>query len=108
MEHTIKQEDTGPALRVALTHSDGTIQSLTGAAVTFSMRRHRTGELQIADEAAVIVSAATGIAEYQWSVGDTDTPGVYDAEFHVTLDDGSVLTFPSDEYITVRVLPRIA
>jgi len=48
------------------------------------------------------------LVRYQWSEGDTDTPGVYEAEFEVTYDGGAVETFPNANYRIIEIVRQIA
>lgn len=55
---------------------------------------------------AVIVDAPTGVVRYDWAGADTDTTGVFIAEFVVWVDDKK-LTMPSSGTIKVVVLRDI-
>jgi len=98
----IKRNDTSPALRYALTPASVV---LTGASVQFQMRPRRPkGAAAVIDVAAVVVTATgTPTVEYAWQPSDTDSAGLFDAEFKVTYADGEVETFPNDGFITVKV-----
>lgn len=106
-EFNIRQNDLSPAIQFALLP---TSVVLTGASVVFSMKNVDTGEVKISREAAIIVTeTVTPTVKYNWQVGDTDTPGLYKAEFEVTYSDATVETFPNDlENISVRVTEEIA
>ena len=95
---TIKRGDTSPALRVAL--KPETV-SLVGATASFQMR-YRRGAIKV-DASAIIESSDPPVVRYNWSGSDTDTSGVFDAEFRVTYADGSIETFPNNGFIVVRV-----
>lgn len=97
----LKAGDLLPAITAALKDGDGNAIDLTGATVTFRMRKRGATALTI-DAAASVVSAAAGAVRYDWLAGDTDTHGVYDAEFRCELVDGRQ-TVPNDRYITVRI-----
>ncbi|EEX09645.1 hypothetical protein SL1157_1689 [Ruegeria lacuscaerulensis ITI-1157] len=97
---TIKRDDTSPAIQFQLTL--GTGQTLVGATATFKMASLNGGALKIDSPAAV--DSAQNILSYQWDAGDTDTAGVYRAEFEVTYSDGKIETFPNSEYIQINVL----
>lgn len=106
MNFTLKENDTKPVLSVILQYADGTAVVLTGASVYFVMR-DRQGIVKMVGTATVI-TAASGEVQYQWQVGDTDTAGLYEAEFMVVYSDGAVETVPSDGYLSIRVLPQLA
>lgn len=106
---TIKQGDTGPALQVTLRDSTGTAVDITGnLGVQFEMKeRQYAGDGAVAktvDAAATVVSEAGGIVKYQWVAGDTADVGEYVGEFAVTASDGTLRTFPSPGFITIRVV----
>lgn len=102
MTFYIKQNDTSPALRRTLSTSDGAI-NLTGAVVRFHMTKRPGVDPLKVDAVATIVSAAEGVVEYPWSVGDTDTAGNFEAEFEITFADGSVETVPNTENIRISI-----
>ena len=103
MDFTIKTDDTGPALTVACTYSDGTVPDFTGAAGTFAMR-NAVGTVIINDVAATMVAPLTGgTVAYNWVAGDTLTAGDYTGEFHVTLESGKRVTCPNSDYLRIRI-----
>jgi hypothetical protein len=107
-DFSLKSGDTSPALTVTCSFSDGTLQDLTGAAVTFALR-YPNGAIKVADAAAAIVGApANGVVQYIWLTGDTDTPGNFEGEFHVTLSGGKIVSFPDAAYLEIAILPRVA
>lgn len=101
-DFTLKRNDTRPAFGAALL-SNEVAYNLTGAAVKFIMKADGSVTPKI-NAAAVILDAATGLVEYQWTVTDTDTEGLYNAEWEVTDAEGKVITFPNDSYFTVEIV----
>lgn len=103
---SIKQNDTAPSLQVALFQGDGTPQDLTGAIVTFSMQRQGyVTTMTIIDAACSLVGSPTaGTVQYAWQTSDTVTPGAYTGEFHVRLQDGRTITFPTSGALTIYIL----
>ncbi len=99
-QFSIKENDTSPAIQFQLTL--GTGQTLVGATATFKMASPNGGALKINN--AAIVDSAQNILSYQWVAGDTDTAGVYRAEFEVTYSDGKIETFPNSDYIQINVM----
>jgi len=97
----IKKGDTSPGVLYAITPTD---IILTGATVVFSMRKTLANTNKV-DRASATVVTATGTPTlgYDWQAGDTDTAGVFNAEFEVTYSDGTIETFPNDGYIVVRI-----
>ena len=107
----MKQGDLKPALQVTLKDGDGVAVNVTGATVKFSMRNQATRALKINEGTVTLVTAASGIVRYDWVAGDTDTPGLYDAEFEVTYaGPAGPETFPNNDehFFTVRVNREIA
>lgn len=105
-DFSLKVGDTSPAILVELTPDD---VDVSGASVVFNMWDRKTKTVKIDRSAATIV-AASGPAKlsYAWAVGDTDTEGIFEAEFEVTYVDGSVETFPNNSYIRINVKSDIA
>lgn len=106
----IKQNDTLEALVATLNDSVGSIFSLAGATVVFSMRSMASGAIVVNNVAATIVDAANRIVKYQWVAGDTIVAGDYRAEFEVTFSGGAVQTFPNgvNDDIIVHIYPEVA
>jgi hypothetical protein len=103
---TIKSGSTLPALSVQLLDSTGAGIDLTSATVTMTMRS-RSGSLKIDAGPCSIVTASTGIVSYAWQAEDTDTIGLFDAEFTATFS-GGVEIAPSSGYLTVIVSQSLA
>lgn len=103
----IKRNDTKGTIECNLLDGDSTAADLTGATVKFLMRREGRSDAKVDAEASVVGDPAEGIVSYQWQAADTDTAGDYEAEFEVTFSDGRVATFPSDGYISVKVLADV-
>lgn len=94
----IKRGDTSPAIRFAL---KPVTNDIGGSLVQFQMRS-RSGVV-IVDQPALIVSDIPPVVQYNWTAPDTETPGVFDAEFRVTYADGAIETFPNIGFISVRI-----
>lgn len=99
LKFTIKRGDTSPALKFALLPDS---VSLAGATVRFQMRAR--GGATVIDQPAQILSLfEPAIVTHIWALGETDTPGRFEAEFRVTYLDGAVETFPNLGFIEVFV-----
>ena len=96
----VKRGDTRPALTANLSTAAGPID-LTGATVRFVMGN--PGEAAVVNAAATIVDAAAGTVRYSWLPADTDTAGMWRAEWEITWPDG-VQTVPADGYDLVRIV----
>lgn len=105
---TIKKNDTSPDLQATLTDADGAAVNLTGATVRFHMRLPGASSAKVDAAGSIVGTATDGVAKYSWSAGDTDTAGVYEAEFEITYSGGGIETFPSGGYILVNVLEDLA
>lgn len=107
-DFVIKQGAIKPALEVQLTGSDTDPVDLQGATVLFRLSEPNS-DTYITDDTAVIDDAANGIVVYTWTTTDTESTGVYNAEFVVDYDGGTGSAFNPDEYfpttqfITVHV-----
>ncbi len=97
----IKRNDTSPIFRGILKDGDDNVVDVTGAAIRFHMF-DQAGVSKV-DAAAVINSGTAGDVQYEWSVGDTDTAGFYDAEFEVTYSGGRIETFPNNSFERVHI-----
>lgn len=98
----IKVGDTLPWIEAVLEDAVGPVV-LTGASVRFKMRLQGTTTPLKVDAAAVIDAAAAAEVHYAWLSADTDTAGIYEAEWEVTLPSGAKLTFPNDRHLQVMV-----
>lgn len=106
MAFQMKRNDRRPRYRVQLT-SNGVPVDLTGAAsVKFIMKQNNT--IKVNKAAMTIVTAATGIVEYAWAAGDTDTSGDYNVEVEVDWGSSVFQTFPSSGYFTCSISDDLA
>lgn len=105
----LKVGDTNPA--VAGTLKDGnnkTIPLADGDTVTFRMQA-AAGEVAETfvpiDAAAEIIDGKGGRVQYAWQAGDTDEPGLYEGDFHVTFAlDGSKASFPNGRSLLIQII----
>lgn len=102
-DFTIKQDDQFPEIQVVLKDDDDVIVNLTGVnGVRFIMTNKADATVKVDAPATVVVPAA-GLVKYSWEEEDTDTAGVYNAEFEVEFADGRLETFPNYKNIQVKV-----
>jgi len=94
----LKQNDTSPALEYTLSP----LTNLSGASVVFNMT-DSDGVVKVNRQAAVVDDAVNGVVQYLWQAADTDTAGLFLAEFEVTFADATVETFPNATDIGVSV-----
>lgn len=103
----IKEGDTSPSIQYAL--SPASVVNLTGATVVFNMRLRNDQTVKVSRQAAmVVIATGTPTVQYDWASGDTDTRGTYQAEFEVTYSDGSIETFPNDDFIKISITGDVA
>lgn len=102
--YEIKAGDHGFAISTTLSDGGGPLQNLDGATILFKMKPAPESDSD-ADpfSAAATFDAGTGLTSYVWQSGDTDTPGLYRAEWQVTFLDGSRVTFPADEWDEILI-----
>lgn len=106
-DFTIKKGDRLPAFKVTL-KENGVAFNLTGYTVKFLMKVQGGGSPKV-NTAATVTSASAGEVEYQWGASDTDTAGIYDAEWEATeTATTKKITFPNDTYMSVSVVTDIA
>ena len=104
---TIKQNDRQPYLRRNLRDSQGNpIGDLTGKTVMFTMIRMGATTKKV-DAPAVVVDGPTADVEYQWQVGDTDTPGVYQGDWKVDPAGAEQVTVPNANNMRVTVISEL-
>lgn len=104
----MKQNDTSPAIKIECADGDDTVIPVTGATVKFFMRAS-DGTVKVNGD-GVVVDGPNGIIQYDWDggAGDTDTVGVFNAEFQVTFSGGEIETFPNKGYISIVIGDDIA
>lgn len=75
----------------------------TAVSVSFIMRPAAGGTVKI-NAAASIVDAGAGIVEYDWLATDTDTAGLFNAEWEVHWPSSRTQTFPTDSYHSIEIV----
>jgi hypothetical protein len=98
----VKQNDTRPAASTSLTRGTTIVDLTLATSVTFRMRMQNKVDISV-EGAAVILDAVLGSVEYRWATGETDTVGMYDAEWEVLWNDSTVETFPTIGQDLVRI-----
>ena len=99
---TIKRGDTRNCIKAILKDVDGNPVNLTGCEVKFHMALiHRAAMI---DRAIHVENAAEGEVWVVWAPGETDTAGMYWAEFEVMYNDGRLETFPNNGYVSIQIL----
>lgn len=107
MSFNIKQNDRAPSISCALEAPAGVPVDLTGTTVNFVMRAEG-GVSPKVNALATIDNATAGLVHYDWGSTDTDTAGLYAAEWEVSFVGGIVRTFPADGYLYINVEASLA
>ena len=98
-----KRNDTTP-LYATLT-SDGTSEPLTDVQeVRFFMKNKQSDSGLKVDGTAQIADAEDGVVRYRFDPSDVDESGFFIAEWEVRYDDGTILTFPDERYLTLEII----
>lgn len=103
----IRKNDRLPALTASLTDSAGTAVDLTGDTVRLNMSLVGGTTRKIDNATVTVVSSSNGTISYSWSTSDTNTTGLYFAEFEVTASSGPERTFPNPDFLMVHILPSL-
>ena len=106
MPFYLKQNDTAPSIRATLKDGSGNVIDLTDATVRFHMK-DLAGTVKIDASADVVSPATSGVVQYGWVAGDTDTTGSYYAEYEVTYVDSTVESFPNDGNIGILITKEL-
>ena len=100
----LKPGDRKYALKYQLSDYASGSGLLTGASARFQMM-DMSGTTVI--DAAAEILDEDGIVAYKWADGDTDTEGLYRAEFKITFSDGLTQHYPSEGFIIVQVSQHV-
>ena len=98
---TIKRGDTRNCIKAILKNASGDPVNLVGCSVKFHMAPLR--QPAIVSRAAHIEDAEAGEVWVVWVPGETDSTGIYQAEFEVMYQDGRRETFPNKGYISLLI-----
>ena len=104
----IKQGDTSPALRVQLQNENEQSVDIRGYnRLSFYLKKEDSDTLKIdlddSDPKVIVEDPESGIVRYEWLRKDTNTTGVYKAEFEVEYANGSIESFPNTGNITIYI-----
>jgi hypothetical protein len=98
---TIKRGDTRNCIKAILKDASGDPVNIEGCSVKFHMAPLR--QPAIVSRAAHIEDAEAGEVWVVWVPGETDSTGIYQAEFEVMYQDGRRETFPNKGYISLLI-----
>jgi len=104
----IKQNDTLPVIKAVLKDASGNIVDLGNASgIRFHLSTSKNVNL-IDAEAGMEGNGSTGVALYNWVIGNTALAGSFKAEFEVTFTGGGIETFPNNSFISVVIEKELA
>lgn len=104
----VRENDLQPIASTVLSRGSTVIDLTAEGATTvkFTMRHRYDSAVKIDEATAAITDGPNGKLAYTWVTGDTDTPGVYLADWEVTFPGGPE-TFPTRASDIVIVHPRV-
>jgi len=98
----LKRNDLQPYLYARAVSATGSAISLVGATIVASMRNtalpaDTATSLKINRQSTGVTTTAatTGLFQYNWQSGDTDSIGTFSFEFEITPSAGGKFTLPS-------------
>ncbi len=110
-DFTIKKNDLLPVIEAILKDANGNVVDLTDATeVNFIMQAQDSDTPKVNTKSgtpATIVNPTGGQVRYSWTGTDTDTPGMYFAEFEVDWTP-ELQTFPNRGFIIVEIIEDLA
>lgn len=101
----MKRGDVFPKIRATLKDSTGAAIALAGTTVTFRMRGVNAAAVKV-EAAATIIDADAGRVEYAWTGTDTDTSGLFNAEWSISFS-GSAETVPNNGYVQILIVDNL-
>jgi hypothetical protein len=110
----IKRGALSPSYRVLLRQVNKQPVDLSGWAATFVMRLRGAddptveADMTILQEGDAATGTDIGMAEYDWTAGDTDVSGIYDVELLLTDADGRPCRVPTDSYLELQILGNLS
>lgn len=79
---------------------------LTGTTVYFIMRGTQDSTVYV-ERAANLIDAINGKVRFKFTTGETDRPGLYNCEWRIVFDEGSVLTVPDNDTLTLEIVKAV-
>ena len=104
-DFAIKKGDLLPLIVATLKDGTGAAVDLTGAAAKFIMRLVGAATTKVNATATIDPDqvANKGKVSYTWVTADTDTAGIYQAEWQITFSGAKPQTFPNPDYLVVKI-----
>lgn len=108
MSVVMKKNDRRPTMTSTLTSDGEPINLTTASSVKFIMTPTTSTTPKVNAAASFDADRTTGGVSYSWAAVDTDTVGLFKAEWEITWGDGTKQTFPSDDYVYVKIVADLA
>lgn len=103
----VRENDLQPVAETIIRRGTAVVDLIAEGATAVQFRmRHRYDSATKVDAAAAIFDGPNGVLRYTWVTGDTDSPGVYLADWVVTFPGGPE-TFPTRASDIVIVHPGV-
>jgi hypothetical protein len=107
MSYTYKTKARDNARQITHTlRLQGRPLDLTDATVEF-IAQHTTDATAYIARSAVVVDATKGKVRFKFTSDETKVPGLYNTEWRITYQDGSILTVPDDDVITLEIVKGV-
>lgn len=79
--------------------------NLTNAtSVKFRMRPDGSATYSVDKAATIDSDRESGIVRYTWAAGETALAGMYIAQWEITWKDGTIKSYPSDQYLWIWII----
>jgi hypothetical protein len=95
--------DLRPVYEAILRNADGTLIPNLDQAESIEFRMSHENDIKRITGDAEIVNATESHVKYEWTLGDTDTPGQYFVAFRVIWPTAMPQTIPSEAYKKVVI-----
>lgn len=102
MSFYIKTGERNPPLQAQFLSGSNYV-NLSGASVAFYFKNRFNETGNVSTGLANIISAPSGLVEYDWAANDLGVPGEFIGEFRAILGNGNVLHYPIETYIDFSV-----
>lgn len=107
---SIKRGDTWKVIQARARPQAGQELPLVGGATgVLIIRNHGTTDAPVVMTGLVTIESdgSDVLCTYDWAAGDTDTVSDWDAEFELTLSDGTIWTIPGTDKTGTPVYLRV-
>lgn len=112
-DFTIKQNDTRPAIEIAITRNSTPVTLASTVTIPLTPSRillrckSETNPAHKITGTMTIASANGGVARYTWQTGDTANAEPHNMEVETLWSDGGIETFPEDGYLSLNIVAEL-